>query len=269
MHPKIWTSFSFAVVTALVATSASGTVLTTSVSFKPDKVAGAMVDANNFELTLSVVNPTVIDSSGGVFDQAVNPIQLGNATRFKWAQGPTGNPVANGSTTTMKVKFEKIFTANQPLQINATSAVWTEGVNKLNPVPFPGFREIQLAKVGKDPLTALELLNDGIDTLIVSDFSYAISDFEIPLATLDFNPLGLSNFVGTLSVPTSGATQVFQNVNINDDQFLVFQGRLSDTSTFVIEQRANLVPEPSSGSLIVLGCFVLASLSARARRRRP
>ena len=265
MYTKIWTSFSLAVVAALVATSASATVLTTSVSFKPDKVAGATVDANNFELTLSVVNPTVIDSSGGVFDQAVNPIQTGNGTRFKWAQGPTGNPVGNGGTTTMKVKFEKIFTGNQPLQINATSAVWTEGNTKLNTVPFPGFREIQVAKVGKDPLTALDLLNDGIDTLVVSDFSYAIADVEIPLATLDFNPSGLPNFVGTLSVPTGGATQAFQNVNINDDQFLVFQGRLSDTSTFVIEQRASLAPEPSSGSLFVVGLLLLAGLSIRQR----
>jgi hypothetical protein len=142
-------------------------------------------------------------------------------------------------------------------------------------VPFPGFQEVQLEKVGKDPLTELDLLNDGSSTLIVSDFSYAIVNGEIPLATFDFNPSGLSNFVGTLSVPPGGMTQVFQNVNIDDDQFLVFQGRLSDTSTFAVEQRLSLVPAPSSGWLLALGLLLVVGRvtymrrSAMSRRRRP
>ena len=267
MCAKIWTSLGLAVlVVVFVETSASATVVTTSVSFQPDNVAGASISgADNFELTLSVLNPTIKDSSGGDFKQDVSQTTVAGGTRFKWAEGATGKAVDNGKTTTLKVKFEKVFAGN-PVTIRATSANWTEGAKKLNTVPFPGFQEVQLEKVGKDPLTELDLLNDGSSTLIVSDFSYAIVNGEIPLATFDFNPSGLSNFVGTLSVPPGGMTQVFQNVNIDDDQFLVFQGRLSDTSTFAVEQRLSLVPAPSSGWLLALGLLLIVGRVTYMRR---
>jgi hypothetical protein len=266
MRRKIWAFSAAAIVGLSVATSASATVVTTSLKFKPDKVVGATIDANNFELMLSVVNPSVVESYSGVFQQDVKQAGLGNGTRFTWAQGAMGNPVGNGGTTTLGVKFDKIF-KGAAVTIKATDAHWTENNKPLNTVPFPGFQEVQVRPVGTDPLTELDLLNDGTDTLIVTDFSWALSNVEIPLVTLDFNPFGLANFVGTLSIPSGGSTVVFQNVDIHDDQFLVFQGRLSDTSTFAFEQNIR-VPEPSSGWLFVLGFLLLVGLAICKRTLR-
>jgi hypothetical protein len=268
MRTRFWACVSGAVVVLSIATSASATVVTTSLKFKPDKVAGATVDANNFELSLSVTNPNIVDSYSGVFQQDVKQTGIPNGTRFTWAQGAMGNPVGNGGTTTLGVKFDKIYKAPNPVTVKATLAQWTENNVALNKVPFPGFDEVQVRPVGTDPLTELDLLNDGPDTLIVTDVSWAISNVEIPLATLDFNPLGLTNFVGTLSIPAGGSTLVFQNVDIQDNQFLVFQGRLSDTSTFAFEQNIFATPEPSSGWLLVLGFLLLASSAFRGGARR-
>jgi hypothetical protein len=83
MPTKIQVSASMVIVLLLVvATSAPATVVTTSMSFRRDKIARATVDANDFELTVSVTNPKVLDSSGGVFQQDVKQAGLGNGTRF-------------------------------------------------------------------------------------------------------------------------------------------------------------------------------------------
>lgn len=154
-------------------------------------------------------------------------------------------------------------------------AFWTDADgNKIPPlggfVRLPGFEVIPWgAPPGGSSRATLRMLNDMEDPMVIKNFSWSLMTTETALPDLRFQSGGLGNSVGDFNLRAQSFFDVFTELEVEPDEFLLFQGQVYDGDgnyygDFIYEHQHGTIPEPTSLLLFATG---LIPLGIRLRRR--
>lgn len=154
-------------------------------------------------------------------------------------------------------------------------AFWTDKEGKKIPplggfVRLPGFEVTPWgAPPGGSSRATLRMRNDMEDPMVIKNFSWALMATETALPDLRFKPDGLGNDVGDFSIGVQSFFDVFTELEIKPDEFLLFQGQVYDDGgnyygDFIYEHQHGTIPEPASLLLFATG---LVPLGLRLRKR--
>lgn len=160
-------------------------------------------------------------------------------------------------------------------KIAIQQAFWTDQNGKKIPtlggwVRLPGFEVTPWgAPPGGSSRATLRMRNDMEDLMVIKNFSWALMATETALPDLRSKPGGLGNNVDDFTIGVQSFLDVFTELEIKPDEFLLFQGQVYDDGgnyygDFIYEHQHGMVPEPASLLVLAAG---LVPLAIRLRKR--